>query len=585
MKAIRWPGLITFLAIVGGLTLFIVVFIDGLVRVGLSAGLSRVNGAEVNIASVDLNWSPFSVTLQELQITDPEVPELNRFAAEELRAEVMFWDLFIGRVHITDLRANGITFGSERAQAGRVRATERDGEDAMDWRDRLAQFDIQLPGVEEVLGRADIRTPALSAEAEERFEARERAFRRVREELPSTSKVEDYQKRFEALSESRPRTPQELNRAREQFRELQRGMRDDRERVNAFLEVSREGARGTQEDIEALRNAYQHDLDRARALFSADQGSLTELTGILFGAQVQQWAEYGFMVFDFIAPLLQSAQEDQEQPSRWAGRFIDFDRNNRPTFLVENAELSLGLEVGDIRMQIRDLTWQHAILGRPSTFELSSADSPWWRALRLDGDLFIGAEGSISGGQRWALEQARLDDLALVEQRQFSAALQRAVLNSQGELRIDGGALRGQGRLLFTEAAFATGGEASWARYFEQALQGIQRFDIDLGVRGELARPRLSLQSDLDNQLASIMNRMVREEADLRLASVRTELNETTQRLQGELQPWLERAQAIQSQATDYESKLTELLRVEFDELIRGDSDRLLNRIRTRVGG
>lgn len=584
---IRWPGLISFALVMGAIVLFFALFFESLLRVGLQAGLSRVNGAEVNIAQLDIQRAPFAVTLQGLEMTDPEMPELNRFQAEQLRAEVAFLELLIGRVHIHELSAQGVRFAQERAQVGTVR-TRDEGDDAdqrIDWRERLQQFDIQLPTTESFLAGADIRTPQLVDRIEADFKTREAELRRVRDNLPEPEVVRDYQARIDALLEQRPRNPRELLAAREALNEIKRDMERDRSQVREFMQVTRGAVDGAEQDFQALRASYEHDMDRARRLFSTDPEALTELTGLLFGERVEQWAQYGLIAFDFIAPMLARAQEEDERPSRWQGRHIEFDAERTPTFWVKQAAFDLMVQEASLTATLRDLTWQHDRLGRATRFTVDTERAPWWQSLNLDGDFYLNAEGAMRGAQRWRLQGAQLAEMSLVNQREFSAELAQALLNSEGEIRLDRGALAGGGKLVFEQVDFATGGSASWARYFEQALASVSAFDINLGVSGQMARPRFRMDSNLDNQLESTLRNMARAEADVRLAEVRSSLTQARDGLRSEWQPWLERAQLLREQGAATEQILTELLSVEIGDSIDAERSRLLRRLGDRLGG
>ncbi|HLV48134.1 MAG TPA: TIGR03545 family protein, partial [Aliidiomarina sp.] len=82
---IRWPGVATFFIIIAVIVGFFALFLDSMVRAGLTVALTRANQAEVNIEQVTLNWSPFSVDIKNIEMTDPEMPSHNRFSAGSLR--------------------------------------------------------------------------------------------------------------------------------------------------------------------------------------------------------------------------------------------------------------------------------------------------------------------------------------------------------------------------------------------------------------------------------------------------------------------------------------------------------------------
>ncbi|WP_113907951.1 TIGR03545 family protein [Aliidiomarina celeris] len=588
-QMIRWPGLLAFVVVFGGIALLLSIFLEPLAKTALQSTLTRLNGAEVNIAEVEIQRAPFAVTVKGLEMTDPQTPELNRLQVTTLRAEVAFLELLIGRVHIQDLTAAGVRFAQPRASAGAVR-TREPAQDQQNWRERLESFDIELPSTESVLAGANIQTPALIEQVETQFKEREAQFNTAREQLPSTEKVEEYQQRIETILDSKPSNARELLAAREALKEIKDEIEADRERVREFLAVARGTLEATQQDVRAIRQASEQDLARAQELLRFDPQALTELSGILFGQKVEQWAQYGLVAFDFIAPMLNRAQQEQQSPSRWEGRYIEFDGATQPTFWLKNAAFDVILEPQNatpvsIAASLKDLTWQHDRIGRATTFAVNNDSAPWWQELALSGDFYVNAGGDIRGAQRWQLAGAALNNLQLIEQTEFAAQLTEALLNSQGEIALNAGVLSGGGALDFSSVDFGTGGESSWARYFEQALDSVQAFDIQLGISGEMASPQFQIGSNLDNQLASSLQNMAQQEASDRLAEVRASLNARTEGVLSELRPWLERAEALQAQGVATEDIFAELLRSEVGDVVDAERERLLRRLGERLGG
>ncbi len=584
MRMIRWPGVVSFFIVALLIVVFFALFLDNLVRAGLTSALTRVNQAEVNIEQVELKWSPFAVDIQNLQMTNPEKPSHNRFAATSLKAEIRFLELLIGKVHIEELTATGVLLDGERARVGKVLEVAKP-QDEVALRERLAEFNVELPTSKSFLQGANITTPALAKEAEQKFNQREQVFAAARDNLPKQDKLDEYRMKIDAIIDSKPRSARELLAAREQLNAIKQEMRADKERVAAFLAASESIVKETKQDITEIKATYQADLDRARALFSFDPDSLTELSGILFGAQVEQWAGYALMAFDFIAPLLENAKANEAAaPSRWQGRYIDFDTHSSPTLWVKQAQLSMRLEELEFGLALQNITWQHERINTPTEFQLTANHAPGWKQFDFNGDLFINNLGQVRGKQQWQLAGVQLHDLELIGSSSLRTALTTALLNSAGSLVINNGDITGQGKLHFTDTGFSVTGEGKVPQYFGQALSGVDTFELNLGLSGRFSSPKFQLRSDLDHQLGSQFNAILSTEVESRLAEVRTSLTSDSNGFMSKAEPWLVQAEALRGQGKSLEEGFTELLKAEVDNLVESESDRLLEKLKKKLG-
>ncbi|RUO20434.1 hypothetical protein CWE08_08180 [Aliidiomarina iranensis] len=584
---IRWPGLITFVVVVGLLALIIRTFAGPIVKSGLEFGLTRANGAEVNIASVDINWQPFAVRMEGIQFTNPEQPEQNRVQAESAAAELYFWDAVIGRIHITDLRMTGIAMGVTRDRPGKVRADYKAEREPRDWRQTLADLNIDIPSVDQILERSEIRTPILIEQIEENFRRQRSAVETAKENLPERETIDEYKARLEAITETRPRNLEDLARLRQDLESLRDDMRADRDAVRAFVDASEQAVEVIRTDLDELRAAPGQDIARVRSLISLEPDSLTEVSGILFGPVVEQWSNYAFMAFDFLGPML-SRSEEEVRPSRWEGRYIDFDRQQRPVFLIEQALTDIQFAGTHVGVEWQNLTWQHdRIGGVPSTYNLAASASEYWQSLNLDGRFTLSDLAGFAGSQSWQVRGVNLTEQPLFSQSEVAAELLGAVLNSQGEIGVEAGQLSGGGVLNLQEVAVQLQGENRWAEILGDVLAGITAFDLNVGVSGAMQAPSLSIRSDLDRQLQQGLTNALRAEADSKLGTLREDLNQRVQEATAQWDPRLQELVGELAGAREQNATIEDLFSVEPDDLQLGDilRDRLRESLFDRLGG
>lgn len=581
-KVIRWHGMLAFIGFFAALVAVVYLFAAPMLRLGLSTGLTRVNGAEVNIAALDLQWSPFQVELRGVEFTDPETPELNRLQADQMSFAVELLQAFIGRIHIDELTATGIAMGVERTRPGRVRAdylAEREAAgESSTWGERFAELGFDFPDVDELLARSEIRTPTVISATQQRVRESHDEVEARRDALPSSEVLDDYERRFQELRDSRPRSIEDFERLRTQLAELRDDMRSDRENVQEFVRSVETAVEQIQVSITELQNAPSADMQRLRRLMELDNDAISDVAGILFGSQVQQWTDYALIAYDFVAPLLQS--EAEQTPSRWEGRFIEFDDGSQPSFLIRSATTSMTFSETDLALQWSNITWQHERIGGPTTYQLNVGESPYWRSLSADGNFFINAAAQFSGQQQWALRGAELAAQQLLEQSDLRIDLTQAVLDSQGDIGIQQGQLTGGAGISLHQLQLRTEGDRTWTQLLASALEQIEAFDLEIGLGGRVGAPRLNISSDLDNQLSSALSGVMQEYVGGQLADVRAQLETEVQAALGDIQPYVDQVQQLRSLADDSDGRLQSMLDEELDNL----RDNALEQLRNRLG-
>lgn len=581
-KVIRWHGMLAFIGFFAALVAVVYLFAAPMLRLGLSTGLTRVNGAEVNIAALDLQWSPFQVELRGVEFTDPETPELNRLQADQMSFAVELLQAFIGRIHIDELTATGIAMGVERTRPGRVRAdylAEREAAvESSTWGERFAELGFDFPDVDELLARSEIRTPTVISATQQRVRESHDEVEARRDALPSSEVLDDYERRFQELRDSRPRSIEDFERLRTQLAELRDDMRSDRENVQEFVRSVETAVEQIQVSITELQNAPSADMQRLRRLMELDNDAISDVAGILFGSQVQQWTDYALIAYDFVAPLLQS--EAEQTPSRWEGRFIEFDDGSQPSFLIRSATTSMTFSETDLALQWSNITWQHERIGGPTTYQLNVGESPYWRSLSADGNFFINAAAQFSGQQQWALRGAELAAQQLLEQSDIRIDLTQAVLDSQGDIGIQQGQLTGGAGISLHQLQLRTEGDRTWTQLLASALEQIEAFDLEIGLGGRVGAPRLNISSDLDNQLSSALSGVMQEYVGGQLADVRAQLETEVQAALGDIQPYVDQVQQLRSLADDSDGRLQSMLDEELDNL----RDNALEQLRNRLG-
>jgi uncharacterized protein (TIGR03545 family) len=143
VKFFRWKALIPLALFVAVVVLAWVLFVDRLIRLGIEAGGTAVNGARVELASARFRLFQGDLRLRGLQVTDADQPMRNLFAVDEIKLDLGLRALLEKKFDAETVAVRGLTFGGARKTSGALPARAK--EPAVETRDSVQGWAHQLP--------------------------------------------------------------------------------------------------------------------------------------------------------------------------------------------------------------------------------------------------------------------------------------------------------------------------------------------------------------------------------------------------------------------------------------------------------
>ncbi len=499
---IRWPGLIAFFVISGLIAAIVIIFLDIWIKLAAENGIAEATGAEVNIAEVSHTFSPFGITLTQIQLTDPKQPSHNQAQATEITAKIDLVPLLLRKVIIDDLTITGVKVNQLRDSEGDVyRAPESAEEDV----DSIFTSAEDIPSVDEILAKSPLKTTKAVEETQKAYEKHSEKLQQQYAQLPDKAKLADYKERISALSKTDYKNPLELAAAKEEFDQLKQEINQDQQKLSAFKQSADEAKQALAPKIAQLKAAPGQDYDQLKSLIAGDAAAINDVTTLVFGDKVAQWSQYVLAAFEIAGPMLAGSAEEKHEKQRTEGRWVDFsDTTALPDLLIRKALISLSWQDENIVSHWQDITHQHEKLGRPTLFNVDSSSSKMWQSLKVDGDLWLSDSGA-KAQQKWDLKSLKLADLTLLQQEKLSSTLQKGLLNSTGSVAIKQNLVSGNALVDLKELTMIASGSNNLTEIIASTLTQLNKLTINTEVGGTLGDLDLSFSSDLDKQLGSAM--------------------------------------------------------------------------------
>lgn len=579
-KLIRIPGLIGFFAFVSLIAIVLIVFLDTWIKLAATKGLEQATGAEVNIASVSHSFSPFGVSVNGLQLTDPKKPTHNQMQASQITAQISLMPLLMQKVIIDDLTVSGVQFSQPRESEGAVYIEVEDLEQSEGFAD-----EIEIPSVDEILAKSPLKTTKAAEDVQAAYDKHNENLQAQYEALPSKEKLAEYQSRLKELKDVDYKDPVKLASAKKAFDEILDELKQDKKKLTDFKAAVQEAKGDLSPKLAALKAAPGQDYDQLQALIAGDSGAINDVTKLILGEKAAVWSDYLLSAYQVVGPMLVSSGEKKEQQKRADGKWIEFsDETPLPDLLIKKAVVSLIWQDEEISSDWKDITYQHDKIGRPTVFEINSTASKLWQSLVVKGDFRL-IEQTMSAAQNWDLKGLKLSDLALLDEQKLTTKIDSSLLSSNGSLSVKDNLISGGGKIDLYELAMTAKGSNQMTDLIANTLNGLDNLSINADLEGAYDDPDISFSSNLDKQLGKALLGNLSGEQKQKLADLKQKLTGQAAGPLGEKSDQLGEWQDWEKLADGDLSSVEDMMKSQFNDALDKQKDKLKDKLKSKLFG
>lgn len=594
MKAFRPTGIVAFLLVAAGVAAFWFLAAGWLVKTAIEEVGTRAVGAKVEVAAAQLSVSPLGVRLERLQITDPEQPMQNLVELNSIEASLEPLKALMGQVIIEDLGATGVRFNTPRTRSGEIKKAPAPESDAKT--DEGSAVDLgavkdKLPSVDEILAREPLTTITKTKELKTSVGEKRAALDQSVAALPKEERLKEYEARIKQLTSEKVSSVDELQKRKAELDKLKADIRNDKQAIVSVRDQARDAKKTLSEQYDELKNAPKDDVSRIMSRYGLDSAGAANITRLLFGDTAKRWLETAQRWHNRLKDFL-PASEDAEQestalkPPRGSGRFIHFPTTHpSPDFLVKRARLSTELPLGNIDMQLADVTHQPHILGRPMTLNANGEKLPGADKVTLNGVFDHVKPDSGRDKVDWTVSGWKVADVTLSKSSTLPLQLEKASVNINGNLAVAGVGLQGAVDARFSGAAWKSGATDGWAAQVSKTLSTISSFDLSGKVQGNIRSPEISIKSDLDQQIKqAALSQLKSKQAEFE-QKLKARLEQEVQQSAG---PYKEQVAALTQTEGSLEqriNKLEEMLKAETQSAVDSTKQEAEQKLKDKLKG
>lgn len=512
-RYLRWQGFVGFFAIVALIVGLLYVFAEPLIKKGIEKGTSLYTGAEVNVADVELTYSPVSLTVKDFQATDPEKPTHNMISFAKAQAGLDLWQYLFGKVIIDELAVEGVAFAVERASEGDVYITTEESADDASPEKGLSLDEIKddLPSAKDVINNSDLITIKAGKNLQTSYRNELAKLKDVKESLPSKDALKQYQAEVKALAELDIKTPQDLAQLKEKYDALKEKLTAEKNKLKQAKEQISNSKEIISHDVIALKNAPQQDWQAIEQKYQLDSFEGGDLAHILFGEQAREYYDIAETVYQRIAPMLAAKETtEQEEEVAASGRFVLFDEEQAlPELLVKKAHFSITSPQGDFVIEFDEFTHQHWIRQMPTLYRLNSNNLKGKGEVLLNGEFNVNENSDFASQGKWSLMNLLLENMPLSASDKLSLLMTSADLFASGNFSLNNAHVDAANSFTIKNAQYQNNSDTKLSNIVMESLASKDKLVVDLGIFGHVEQPSLSVSSPLDDLFKDALNKQI----------------------------------------------------------------------------
>lgn len=567
-KWIRWWGLGAFVVVIGGIAAFFMLAASPLIKSAIESFGSDAAGARVEVKSVSLSLAPLGIEVRGMTVANAEKPMENLVEFERAVADLEFGPLFLSKSIISDLSIDKLQFNTPRTTSGALEKLVSNSEGGSSGKkEEETPVLEQLPSAEELLAREQLKTEAAGKAFQETYKTRKVELDEALEKVPSEADLKQYEADVKAIVSGDLKSLEDFQQRKAKLEALRKRFREDRKAVTEARDVIGETRTEVGERLRDLRDAPGQDLAMLKDKYQLNARGAANLSQLLFGPEVGEWAHEALYWYEKIKPYLASDGEEkaaeEEEPERLNGRYVHFPTSDPwPEFLIRKTGISAITPEGNLAIAGRDLTHQQAVLGRPAQIDIDGQELNQVKALNanliLDHRQSPGRDTATLDVQDWQVNSA---DLGV-----GGTQLDSAMAQLQGMAQVSGDQLLSKLDAQFGQAAFTGDGQTLFAKELLSALHSIDQFTVDARATGDLADPEVQLGSDLDARLNAAFSRRLRQQQDKLEANLQSKLNARIDEFAGPYASELKALNDMDASLTERFAKLEDLASAKLED-------------------
>jgi len=586
-KYFRFSGILIFFAVMSFISIFLYIFAETFIKSAIEKTAGTMLGAEVNVASVTLQYSPLVLTINSLNATDADHPSYNMFSFKQAQAGIDIWQYLLGKTIIEQLNVKQLELMTKRNHVGEVYSQKPQNIKKRSVADdsTLPSVDLKLPNIKAILDDSNLLTVKAAKQLQTIYDEEKLKLKLLKEKLPTKAKLAVYKIKIKNISKMKVKNLNDFNLVKTEFDKIKKEFKADQVITNAAKEQFITAKQRILKQVGTLKNAPEQDWLAIERQYQLQHVNTEDFAHILFGEQGRGYYQKAESIYQRIAPFIDSDKEinhDKQAPSAVKGRFIHFDDNAPlPAFLIKQATLSLVLDQGDFEITIKELTNQHWYRNKASTIHLSSTNLPNGGNVSIDSQFEFTQDGHSSGQGQWQIKKFVLENMLLTNTDSLALTLTKGEVSGLGKFNVNqDNHINSNNHFGLTKASYQGVATTKFASILLDTFKSLDEFTLNINVDGTIKVPNMKLSSSLDDAVKGAFKKQIAN----KLSEFKTQIN---QGLNEKLAQSLQVNNQKNSELSDFEALLSDtdnaLEQLKNSDVVKQQKKRLEDKVKDKL--
>jgi len=532
-KWIRWQGLFVFVGISLILTIFWLIFVDGIVKRTIESYGTRAVGAKVELADADLKLFPLGLTLEGLAVTNPDKPMENIVEISRTALLLEPLQLLRRKIIVEEVTLAGVRVNTVRKTSGAVKTPKAKESSQVSAKKPSGTFcdGVSLPAVDsldiqKILAEEKLESLALIQKLQNELQGENSNWQKRLKELPGKEKFDDYRSRIEKLKSGSGGLGGGLLGSVGNLTSLQKDIQADLDRLKNAQKQFDQIKSGFGGQLQQAAAAPLKDVERLKQKYALSPQGLDNMAKLVLGQKVCGGMQKAGEWYERIKFVLERSRKDSDKakkekevrPQRGAGVYVRFkEYTPLPDFLIRRARAAFVIEAGELSGKIENITPDQDILGKPLTFAFAGEKLNQLQTLKLEGSINRVVPESPMDQVALQLKEYKVQNASLSQAADLPVTIKEGLADMDLLAKLEGDDLSGNLTTKVKSASLSVGegaGKGPVLGAIGSALTQLSGFTARVDVSGTPDDYAVRLTSDLDQVLKSAAGRMVQQQAE-----------------------------------------------------------------------
>jgi uncharacterized protein (TIGR03545 family) len=532
---IRTGAVVPFILVTVLIVGFNILFLDTTIQKSLEFVGKKINGAQVDVGSVQTSFKELKIVIRKVAFTNKEIPMRNKFEIGEFRFQ-MLWDALLrGKIVINDAELKDILLDTERKKAGYVvpEKPQTEEEESKLAKEMLAKAkeefkgnifgDIAslISGEGSELGsevEGNLKSKKRFAELEVEIAAKEKNLNTTLAKLPANAEIKDIESRINKIKwndlSDLKKAPGVLKEADSLKKELDKTM-SAYDKANKQVSADLKFMNDSVKEAEKLISEDLADIGKRLKLPSLDVGSIAQM---LFGAEIVgklgEVQKYKAMADKYLPPKKDKPTKPVPPP-RGEGKNYEYGRpNSYPLFWLQIAKINSKNAQGELSGQMTNLTSNQRTINKATLMNLSG-DFPPLEVRNLSASLMFDNREKAHATINGEIESFPVLERMFSQSEDVTFGMKKAVGRTQVKALMQAENLDFKLDNSFTQIDYVSSAKSSIVK---DILDGVttrtKMLTLNASVKGKWTKPRFEISSNLADAISSSVSRLVQAKID-----------------------------------------------------------------------